>query len=517
MSEKLMPENQTKPNRPSALAQGGLLTAGVLIVLALFALVNYLGLRHYDRFDWTGTDIYTLSEKSENVVKNLDRDVQMVVLLDPNTASYQQVDELVDRYVAANPARIVRRDLDRAKNALEFQQLVADLGIESANTLVVESQGEKRVINQYDLVEYDYSAAQMGGAPTIKEFKGEQEITSAILALVEAEKPKVVFTTGHGETTLDGGSSGRSLGEARRLLGQDNFEVETWQSLGATAVPDGTDLVVISAPSARFTPPELDVLGGWLGQGGRLLVFLEPSFEAGSTALKDVGLTEWLSGYGIDTAQDVVIDPGASVAFFGPDTIYTDIFGDHPVVESLSQTRAPVMLAGATSVSAGDGPAGAEVEELVSSSDQAWGETNVSEEGVAQDADDLAGPLGLGVAVSFGGTEPFGGSESGDKASDEGSDEDRGKTDETRIVVFGDLDFATDQLLAQGANSILFVNTFNWLVQREQLIEIEGRMPEQTQLTMASGEIFSLGAVVLLLMPGSALMLGIWTALRRRR
>lgn len=498
----------THKNRPSALAQGGMLTAGVLIVLALFALVNYLGLRHYERFDWTGSDIYTLSEKSENVVKSLDRDVQIVVLLDPNTASYQQVDELVDRYVAANPARIVRRDLDRAKNALEFQQLVADLGIESANTLVVESQGEKRVINQFDLVEYDYSAAQMGGAPKIKEFKGEQEITSAILSLVEAEKPKVVFTTGHGETTLSGGASGRSLTEARRLLGQDNFEIETWQSLGATAVPDGTDLVVISAPSARFTPPELELLGAWLDQGGRLLVFLEPSFEAGSTALKDVGLTEWLSGYGIDTAQDVVIDPGASIAFFGPDTIYTDIFGVHPVVESLSQTRAPVMFAGATSVSAGDGPAGAEVEELVSSTEQAWGETNVSEEGVAQDPDDLAGPLGLGVAVSFGGSEG---------GSDDGAGDESGKSDETRIVVFGDLDFATDQMLGQGANSVLFVNTFNWLVQREQLIEIEGRMPEQTTLTMASGEIYSLGAVVLLLMPGSALMLGIWIALRRRR
>ena len=517
-----MTQRETTPTtakqRPSTLAQGGLLTAGVLLVLALFALVNYLGLRHYERFDWTGSDIYTLSEKSENLLKGLDRDVQLIVLLDPSAPSYTQVDELVDRYVAANPARIVRRDLDRAKNSLEFKQVTADLGIESANTLVVESQGEKRVINQYELVEYDYSAAQMGGSPTIKEFKGEQEITSAILALVEAEKPKVVFTTGHGETTLDagGGGSQRSLAEARRLLGQDNFELGTWASLSAANVPEGTDLIVISAPTARFTPPELDVLGSWLDEGGRLLVFLEPSFEAGSTALKDVGLTEWLAGYGVDTAQDVVIDPGASIAFFGPDTIYTDVFGDHPIVETLAQTRAPVMFAGATSVSAGDGPIGAEVEELVSSTEQAWGETNLSEEGVAQDPDDLAGPLGLGVAVSWGGTEAA--DAAGDGDGDEGDTaRAAASTDGTRLVVFGDLDFATDQLLAQGANSILFVNTFNWLVEREQLIEIEGRMPKQTQLTMASGEIYSLAAVVLLLMPASALFLGIWIALRRRR
>ncbi|MDA8017386.1 MAG: GldG family protein [Thermoanaerobaculia bacterium] len=507
-----MSPNETKSQRPGAIAQGSLLTAGVVVVLALFALVNYLGLRHYERFDWTGSDIYTLSEKSEKIVQGLDRDVQLIVLLDPSAPSYAQVDELVDRYVAANPARIVRRDLDRAKSALEFQQLVADLGIESANTLVIESEGDKRVVNQYELVEYDYSAAQMGGSPKIKEFKGEQEITSAILSLVEAEKPKVVFTIGHGETTLEGSTSQRSLSEARRLLGRDNFEIDTWQSLDEPAVPEGTDLVVISAPTTRFTPPELESLSRWVGDGGRLLVFLEPSFEAGTTALKDVGLSEWLAAYGIETARNVVIDPGASVAFFGPDTIYTDAFGSHPVVESLAQTRAPVMLAGATSVNAGEGPEGAQIEALVSTTDQAWGETNVSEEGVAQDAEDLSGPLGLAVAVALGGNSEHTAANSETDGSE--SDESAG---ESRIVVFGDLDFATDSLLAQGANSLLFVNTFNWLVEREELIEIEGRMPEQTQLTMASGEIYSLGAVVLLLMPGSALFLGIWIALRRRR
>lgn len=516
MSEGKMTQEHTS-NRPGALARGSLLTAGVAVVLALFALVNYLGLRHYERFDWTGSDIYTLSEKSENLVEGLDRDVQIIVLLDPSAPSYAQVDELVDRYVAANPARIVRRDLDRAKSALEFQQLVTELGIDSANTLVVASEGEKRVIHQYELVEYDYSAAQMGGSPTIKAFKGEQEITSALLSLVEAEKPKVVFTTGHGETTLDArGMSQRSLAEARRLLGQDNFELDTWQSLGAAEVPEGTDLVVISAPTARFTPPELEVLGAWLDRGGRLLVFLEPSFEAGTTDLKDVGLSEWLSGYGVDTARDVVIDPGASLAFFGPETIYTDAFGDHPIVESLAQTLAPVMFQGASSVSAGDGPDGAEVSELVSSSEEAWGETRITEEGVAKDPDDLAGPLGLGVAVSFGGADD-GASDAENSENGDGENGSDGDGDETRLVVFGDLDFATDSLLAQGANSVLFVNTFNWLVEREQLIEIEGREPEQTQLTLAGGEIYSLGAVVLLLLPASALCLGIWIALRRRR
>ena len=44
---------------------------------------------------------------------------------------------------------------------------------------------------------------QMGEAPKMTGFKGEQLFTSAILQLAEGRKPKILFTTGHGERSLD--------------------------------------------------------------------------------------------------------------------------------------------------------------------------------------------------------------------------------------------------------------------------------------------------------------------------
>ena len=86
-----------------------------------------------------------------------------------------------------------------------------------------------------------------------------------------------------------------------------------------------------------------------------------------------------------------------------------------------------------------------------------------------------------------------------------------------RLVVFGDLDFATDAQIANSGNALLLVNAFNWLVEREELIDIEARTPEKTRLTLAGGELTSLYTIVMLLLPGAAIVAGVWIAMARRR
>ena len=94
----------------------------------------------------------------------------------------------------------------------------------------------------------------------MKGFKGEQNFTSAIVELVEAKKPKILFTTGHGEPSLDDFEP-RGLSQPAALSWQATTStIEEWASLGKTAVPPGTDLVVVAGPTSRFVQPELDLL-----------------------------------------------------------------------------------------------------------------------------------------------------------------------------------------------------------------------------------------------------------------
>src|SRR4029077_6984051 len=71
-------------NRRRRLIHTGPLSAGVLLAALLLVIVNYLGWKYHKRGDWTGSSLYSLSEKSLNVVKGLKKDVRFVVFIPPD-------------------------------------------------------------------------------------------------------------------------------------------------------------------------------------------------------------------------------------------------------------------------------------------------------------------------------------------------------------------------------------------------------------------------------------------------
>ena len=476
--------------------------AGALLFLALLVIVNYFGWKYHHRFDWTETQLYTLSEKTENVLADLEQDVQFVVFLPPGDELSGPVAELLARYEAASP-RVKVRSIDPERNPIEAQQLVQQYQI-TGTGVVVTSGEDRRVIEQSELADFDFSGLQMGQGPQMTGFKGEQLFTGAIVELVEGEKPKILFTTGHGEARLDD-TGARGLAGAREILGTDNVELEEWASLGKPAVPEGTDLVVIAGPRASFVPPELDMLAAFVERGGRLLVMLDPTMaQTAGGGLADTGLGPWLARWGVVVGDNIVVDPGNPLPFFGPETIFVNDYGDHPLVRPLREADLPVLLALDRSVGRGEAP-GLTVTELLRTSPEGWGETNlVNLERVQRDASDLGGPVPLGVAV-----------ERADEGADGGGQEGQGVS---RLVVFGDSDFATNQLLqANEANGVLLSNALNWLVERETLLGIPPKKPEQVRLALTQGELRFLYLVALVLLPGLGVALGVFVWLRRRR
>ena len=122
----------TRPNSdhgssgPSSAAKRGMMTsAAVLLAIPLFVMINYLGGRHYQRFDWTSSQIYSLSEKSLQVVGDLDREIDIDLILGAGAGGelFDAVEELIDRYEAANPRYIRKRVVDLAREPLEAERL----------------------------------------------------------------------------------------------------------------------------------------------------------------------------------------------------------------------------------------------------------------------------------------------------------------------------------------------------------------------------------------------------------
>jgi ABC-type uncharacterized transport system involved in gliding motility auxiliary subunit len=475
------------------LVRTGTLSAGVLLIAALLVIVNYFGDKYHKRFDWTSSRLYTLSEKSENVVRDLKKDVDFIVFLQPGDELYEPVRELLAQYDAASQ-RVKVRYVDPQRDRLEAERLIRQYQI-AGYGVVVASGKDKRVIPSNDLAELDFSAMEMGQPPKVAGFKGEQLFTGAILQLGEGRKPKVVFTTGHGERSLDD-QGAEGLAGIQQLLGQDNFDVEEWSALGKTAVPPGTDLVVVAGPRSPFLQPELGALAAYLDGGGRMLALVEPTLgQAEGMGLTPTGFETWLTRFGVKLGNDIVVDPPNTIPGFTAAPLFANEYGDHPVTNALSQSKLPVLFSVARSVGRSV-TAGFTITELAHTTGEGWGETNLSALAeVERGGTDLAGPVSLGVAVE------------GEK---------QGK--KMRLVVFGDSDFASNQFIqANSPNQILLSNALNWLVAREALLAIPPRKTEQVRLSLTQNQGIWVVALSLALLPALAAAAGIVVWSRRRR
>ena len=191
----------------------------------------------------------------------------------------------------------------------------------SANTVVFAAAGRKKYVTSDQLADYDYSGMQMGQAPKMKGFKGEEQFTSAILGVVNPKVPKAYFATGHGEHDPDG-ADGDGYSQLRDAIKRDNLEVEK-TSLLSGSVPADCDLLVVAGPSAPFADQEKAALKAYLDKGGRALILLDPVLGARS---RPSGLEEFLKAYGVQVNQDLVVDPGRRLPFFDLSAVYVSEF-----------------------------------------------------------------------------------------------------------------------------------------------------------------------------------------------
>ncbi len=474
----------------------------VILAIALTVMVNWLGARRFVRKDLTSTKIYTLSEKTVNILSDLPEEIDVVVFMTPATSMYDQVRELLERYKAASD-KISVEYIDPDREPLKTTQLAEKFGVQAADTVVFVLGDRTKYVTSDQMAEMDYSGMQYGQGPTMRAFKGEEQFTSAILSLVAPSVPKVFFVTGHGEATLEGGGGGpadRSLSVLGDTLKRENMAAAD-VSLLSGEVPADADVLAIVGPTRAYTEPEIAALNAYLDRGGRLLVALDPLIEPSGT-MRPTRLEGMLAARGVTVNDDLVVDPSRRLPFYDLSAVYLQDFPSHPVTTGLEGFA--VLFTVARSLTPDNGTANV----LVQTSDEGWGETDLGMllrgEPVAQDDADTAGPAVVAVAVEGAGAEL--------EADESGVAESAGY----RLVVFGDSDFMTDLDIANAGNAVLAGNAFNWLAAREDLVGIPPRDVEQVSLFLTQQQMRNLLLLVLLAMPGAAILAGILVWRKRR-
>jgi ABC-type uncharacterized transport system involved in gliding motility auxiliary subunit len=140
------------------------------------------------------------------------------------------------------------------------------------------------------------------------------------------------------------------------------------------------------------------------------------------------------------------------------------------------------------------------IEALAQTTEQSWGETNLSASAQLQynTGQDVQGPLTIAMSA-------------------EKSISTLDKTTKSRLVVFGSADFAANSLLLQGAGNLdLFTNSLNWLAEEESLISLRSKPYEMRILNLTAQQQLLVIVGTMVGLPLLVLLAGVWVWWRRR-
>jgi ABC-type uncharacterized transport system involved in gliding motility auxiliary subunit len=459
---------------------------GTLASLAIVGLLGFLSTRYEKRFDWSEAKVHSLSDQSRKVLAQLEQDVEVVAFYPALEAP--RVREVLDRYAYESPRFKVEFADPNAR-----PDLVEKLGVGAGKL----AEGVVRIAIGGESVEIDEPS--------------EEKITNALVKLTRTGAKKVYFTTGHGERPVldEGAEEAEGFARAGEALKNENYAFEALLLAAKGEVPDDADVVVIPGPTRPFLPEEHRALERYVERGGALLVMVDPRAK---TDLYD-NLARW----GVGLGEDVVVDRVQGL-FGRAATPFAGEYGSHPITEGL---REVTMFHVVRSVKP-TGDAGSYVD-LVKTGADSWGETNLDvffDEGRAElDDGDARGPVTVAVA----GSPPGAGGDAKPaeaEAEPEGAEakpEPAAEKKQARLVVFGDSDFATNQLIDAYRNRDLFVNSVNWLLGDVEAIAVRPQQSRASRLQLSNEQLSSIRYLSLFVLPEAIAIAGVWAWWSRRR
>ncbi|OQZ02516.1 MAG: hypothetical protein EX330_02840 [Candidatus Brocadia sp. BROELEC01] len=442
---------------------------------SIFAIVGFLNNRHYERIDLTVTGKYSLSPKTKNILKNLDKPVVITTLFNPGEMFYEQILDILKEY-AYHTDKIKVESIDPLRNRTKVEELAKRLNISDLqlNTVVFECGEYSKHVQQNEVIEKQYPF----------KFKGEEAFTEAILSVTQEKQSAIYFVTGHGERQFEDFDRGGISGIANALK-RDNCRVAPLDILTAKKIPDDCDVLVIAGPTKAYLTEELNIIRGYLENRGKLLLMLEPAISPNApTGFKTV-----MPEYGITVRDDVVVYNKVNMPLFGIQTVAEIYVGkdeyaeDHPITNDLKNFN--TILFGACSVDASPPndqmPYKATV--LMRAPEGSWGETDVAnlrQKKPEYNIDtDLPGPVSLAVASQIKELP-----KSVTQSHPSMANDPTAKPQGARLVVIGDVNFATNEYIENPGNTDFFRNSINWLARKETQLGISAKPPDFRKATI---------------------------------
>jgi ABC-2 type transport system permease protein len=491
------------------------LRLGTLGILLICIVVNLLGRHIRGRIDLTPGKAYTLSATTRDVLGGLDDVVTMKFFasreLPPQVEIVRRdVEDLLADYAAAAGENLQLLRFSPSAENPDAMREAEQVEIPAIQFNVL-GQDEFQVRQGYLGIAVQY-ADGTATVPFVSQTDDlEYRLTSAVLALTDAQRSTVGFLTGHGEADIASDISG--LADILR----QNYSVQSVSITEDTVgIPDSIRVLVVPGPRDPISPAEGEKLRAFLAGGGNMLLMMQQvaidETQMFPSPQPHPVLDSLLADYGVGVPEGMVMDlrssgrvnlPSSSgMSFVVPYPLWPIVLPatQHSMVQGLSGVLMP--WSSPLDLSRADTST---VTPLLATSEFSQHLTGYHPMNPQFDWNSVATdlrPHPMAAAVL-----PRGGP--GDEEGEAGG----------RLVLVGDADFATNRFLGGEAGNALFAtNAVDWLAQDESLIQIRAKLRRPPPLLYSSTAMRDAAKYGNLIgVPVLFVLIGAWRLIRRRR
>lgn len=290
----------------------GLELGGVIGAVCIAFVANFLGARHYTRWDWTTGKRYTLTAPTLDTLRHLNDKVEIWVLLGSGDPLQTSVKKMIESYQAETDKLDVHY-IDPDQDQIALEDVRKRFRVESGRTSEGHTVTDAIMIVAHDTRHWFLTPSDLFEISAADDTKAkpreEQAITGAIRNVLAGDKVKLCFTSGHGEAPLkEGGDDGIIFLDD--ILEKDNYENVVVDTTAPNAHDPFKDcqVVLIMAPRAPFTKDETERLKTYLMLGGNAFVATSPLNASTPTGMEPLGIDDALAPFGISMNDDLVLE-----------------------------------------------------------------------------------------------------------------------------------------------------------------------------------------------------------------
>jgi hypothetical protein len=485
--------SQASPPMPKRWSIGLNVALQVLLTLALFFGINRISYRYHTRWDLSPQQRFTLSSATLNYLEKLSKDVFIANVIPRDASLFGETQTLLEEYRLNGRGRVKIRSIDPLRDIERAETLKTETGLALDQSGIVIRSGKRvRFISEEELVIREKGTETQR---TIKEYRGEDAVTSALINVVDGDERKFYIVVGKGARTESALlESMVALGELGRA---QNFQLFPINLAEVSHIPADADGLILPGLRYDLSEREIGLLKTyWSGARSGMLVLLDPSGETPR-------LSAFLGLNGIMPRNDRVLyaestNSGARKEF----SVQAVFDNESSITRHLAASN--TTLPGQTEsleLRFDDEylkNQGITVHPLMGATNRYWGEKNYLEELPVAEEEDTRKDIFLAASVERG------------TITDE-----RLRVDSCRMVVLGNAALL-DRQSALAVNRDFIAASLNWILNREKLIGItpKPRSNYRIQLTQKQNEIIFWSTTFVL--PATVLCIGLMVWASRR-